>query len=474
MEKEYTLEFSFLQDDLIATMRIVPRSVEISSISPSDLFEAIRNEGITHGVFPEVIHQVAQEKTLNRWVTIAKGEKPGEGKDGGVRFHFSTEGAKARLKEDLSGRVNIRDMNLIQNVKKGDVLCELIPPETGTNGTSVKGEEILGKIGAPAKLPSGKNIEVSEDGTRLLSSIDGMVAISDSTISVEPVYVVDKVDSSVGNIRFNGSVVINGEVGDGYEIHAGEDITIAMSVGRVVLNALGSIKIFGGILGQEKADISARDSIHVKFIQDAQVEAGGPIVVEDYIRNSQVTSAGPVIVKSPSGWIAGSTVSSHGWIYCHTIGHEAAMSDTTLSIGHNPALYQERERLQQEILDKIDTFLKFQSSLAKLRALKEQNRLSAQQEDLFRKILSAVETLRHSLGLCDEQIRNITERISTVFSGTICIEGIVNQGTRILVGKEVREIVNTKVRTQFTLHNSDISESEFVMTPEIKAYLSGA
>jgi len=38
----------------------------------------------------------------------------------------------------------------------------------------------------------------------LLSAIDGMVFWDGSKVVVEPVYAVDKVDSSVGNIRFNG------------------------------------------------------------------------------------------------------------------------------------------------------------------------------------------------------------------------------------------------------------------------------
>ena len=66
-------------------------------------------------------------------------------------------------------------------------------PETGKRGTTVKGEEIPGKVGYPAKLPSGKGIEVSPDGNKLLAAIDGMVVWSDTEVNVEPVYV-DKVD----------------------------------------------------------------------------------------------------------------------------------------------------------------------------------------------------------------------------------------------------------------------------------------
>lgn len=471
MEKEYNIEISISQEDLVASIKVATRADEITSLSSSDIHEKLSEAGVTYGIWNDVIRQIAHDKPANKWVTIAKGEKPAEGKDGYVKYYFNKDGRKAKLKEDASGRVNIKDMNLIDNVKIGDVLCELVPPEIGKSGMTVKGEEILGKVGASGKLPSGKNVEISEDGNRLVASIDGMVVWEESQINVEPVYVVDKVDSSTGNVRFNGSVVVNGEVGDGFEIHAGEDITIAMSVGRVVISAGGDIKIAGGILGQEKAQITAEGSIGVKFIQDAQVKSKQEIIVADYVRNSEITAGGPVIVKNPAGWIASSTISSEAWIYCHTIGHETNPLDTRLIIGHNPRLIDERENLKTHLLEKIGDFLKLQASVTKLRMIKAKTKLSRQQEELNKKILNAIETIRHNIIDTDERIHELTDMINAVFSGNIYIDGIANVGTRIILGKATREITESRIKTQFSLDNYEIVESQFVMLPEIKEYL---
>ncbi|HPJ93063.1 MAG TPA: FapA family protein [Deltaproteobacteria bacterium] len=471
MEKEYNLEVSISQGDLVASIKVVTRTDDITTLSASDIYEKLNEAGVKYGIWNEVISQIAHDKPVNKWVTIAKGEKPSEGKDGYVKYHFNKDGRRAKLKEDASGRVNIKDMNLIDNVKNGDILCELVPPEIGKSGMSVKGEEILGKVGAPGKLPSGKNVEVSEDGNRLIASIDGMVVCEESQVHVEPIYVVDKVDSSTGNVRFNGSVVVNGEIGDGFEVHAGEDVTVAMSVGRVIINAGGDIKIAGGILGQEKAQITAEGSIQVKFIQDAHLKASKEIIVEDYVRNSEITASGPVIVKSPSGWITGSSVSSEAWIYCHNIGHETNPLDTRLIIGHNPRLIDERENLKAQLIEKIGDFLKLQASITKLRMIKAKTTLSSQQESLHEKILNAIETIRHHIIDTDKRIHEITEKINTVFSGNIYIDGIANAGTSIILGKATREITESRIKTQFSLDNYEITESEFVMLPEIKEYL---
>jgi uncharacterized protein (DUF342 family) len=473
VEKEYTVEVSITQGGLLASIRVVPSSpdLEVSSIRLSDLHEALEKQGVTHGVWKEVLHQIVEEKPMGKWITVAKGEQPCEGKDGYVLYHFSKDSRKAKLKEDLSGRVNIKDMNLIQNVSRGDLLCEVVPPGTGKSGVSVRGEELPGKVGALAKLPSGKNAEVSEDGCRLLAGIDGMVVWADSGLSVEPVYMVDKVDSSTGNIRFNGSVVVNGEVGDGYEIHALEDVTVAMSVGRVMIHSKGNIRVSGGILGQEKAMITAGGGIRARFIQDAQVKAAGEIVVEDYIRNSQVTAGGPVVVRNPQGWISGSTVSSESWIYCHTTGNISSPVDTRLIIGQNPVLCHEREQHGQELVERIGDFLKLSSSLGKLRIMKAKDPLSRQQEELYQKILDAMETLRHNLYAMEARIHELTEKISAVYSGNIYVDGVANEGTMIMIGKAAREVRESRMKTQFSLRNAEIVESEFVMLPEIKEYL---
>ncbi|HQJ09233.1 MAG TPA: FapA family protein, partial [Deltaproteobacteria bacterium] len=226
VEKEYKVEVGIAEGGLIARLRIVPLDTEVAAVAEADLYEALAGEGVTFGILNDAVQKMAEEKPVDTWVTVAQGEKAGNGCDGYVHFHFSREGRKVRLKEDASGRVNFKDMNLIQNVKKGDVLCELIPPEKGRSGRTVRGEEIPGRLGIPAKLPSGKNVEVADNGAKLVAAIDGMVVWEDPRVSVEPVYVVDMVDSNTGNIRFNGSVVVNGEIGDGFEIHAAEDVTV--------------------------------------------------------------------------------------------------------------------------------------------------------------------------------------------------------------------------------------------------------
>ena len=471
MDKDYSVTFNITEGGLSASLQIVTPSPETVNVTVEDLLAAIKNEGITFGIITEAIGNIVQDKTLNQWVVIARGQEPEQGKDGYIKFHFDTNRTKATIKEDASGKVNLKDLHLIQNVKKGDPLCELISPQSGKPGMTVKGEEIPGKPGASAKLPAAKNVTFSADRNQLFAAVDGMVIWLENAVNVEPSYVVHDVDASVGNIQFNGSVVVQGEVGDGYEIHAGEDIVIASTVGKVILEAGGNIKIAGGIMGQEEAMITAKGMIHAKFIQDAHVISDKEIVVEGYIRNSLVSAIGPVIIKSPSGFITTSQVSSDTCIYCHTVGQETADEKTVLSIGRSPVLHREQLRMKEEISERIQEFIRFQSSLAKLRLLKASSELSRQQEGLYNKILDGMETLRRTLNQHNAKIIEIVEKIHRTHQGNIYIEGTVYDQTDINIGMMSTTITGTKSGVHFYLKDGEIKEAEFTLAPEVKKIL---
>jgi uncharacterized protein (DUF342 family) len=472
VEKDYRIDYNLLQGGLTAEIRIVPIAPEagVNTLNVEDILLSMKEEGIVIGILTEEIEKIVRDKILNTWVVVARGDEPKQGRDGSVRFRFNKD-TKMELKEDASGKVNLRELNIIQNVKKGDILCELIPPVTGKNGITVKGEVVPGREGNPATLPPGQNVSLSGDHTTLLAAIDGMVIWKDESVIVNHEYVVDAVDGNVGNIHFNGSVVVNGEVGDGYEIHAKENITIAMSVGRVILEAGGNIIINGGILGQDFAKITAGGNLKCRFIQDSNVKVDGGIIVEDYIRNSMVSAVGPVAVRNQKGWIDTSAVSSERWIYCPTIGYETSAVETNLSIGHSPVLHKEREGILSDIVERINDFLKLQSSLAKLRALKQTSELNHQQETLYTKILDTIDKLRTTLGVYEAQISELTEKIEKTYAGNIYIEGVINEHTNIHIGMSTRKITSPMNRVHFFLNGGDIVDAEFMLAPEVKQFL---
>mgnify|MGYP003733355359 CR=1 FL=1 len=473
---EYTIELSVDPGAMFANIRLVPcadtTDLDAVRLAADEIDVFLEDSGIIYGVDEAVIRGIVNERVFNEWVTVAHGKEPVPGVDGTITLLFSTDDSERRIKADQHGRVNLRELNLIQNVRKDDRLCDIQPAQRGTPGINVYGKAVLTKDGKPARVPKGENVVLSEDGSKLLAAIDGMVTWDGVNVHVQPLYTVDTVDASVGNIHFNGTVIVNGEVGDGYEIHAGHDIIIAMSVGPVILEARGNVRINGGILGSQKGIIKAGGDIELKFIQDAQVNAGGTIIVDEYIRGSLVNSAGPLIVKNPHGGISASTVASETWIYAHSIGSEHAPVPVWLIVGHDPGLPNKKEGYIEDIYTSVKDFLKLYASLIKLRRMKEKYDLSKDHEALYAKILSAMNRLRTHMVATDNEIAKIEEKIRQVYGGFIYVEGTVYEGTTIQIGKASLNIDSPKAAVQFSLVDGTLTETPYTAKPEIKTLLS--
>ncbi len=65
--------------------------------------------------------------------------------------------------------LTISILNLVQNINKGEVICQQFRPVEGVPGRTVLDQEIPCKTGKEVRLPKGRNTEISEDGTQLLA-----------------------------------------------------------------------------------------------------------------------------------------------------------------------------------------------------------------------------------------------------------------------------------------------------------------
>lgn len=468
------IEVNISSDGLSADIRVTAAAEEASpGFSVEDMLPAITAAGVVHGIDQDKLKFLSENKLFDETITFAQGCAPIDGQDGKVTYNFELEVGKPRLKEDEHGRVNLKELNLIQNVMAGDVLAELSAPQAGTQGMNVKGEELLPRETHAASLAKGQNVSISTDGTKLIADLDGHV-FWNGAVNVSDIYEIETVDAATGNIRFNGSVIVKGEIGDGYEVHAARDIKVQMSVGRVVLVAAGDITIEGGVLGQEKAVIRAGGEIRANFIQDiVELEAKGAVIVGEYILNSRITACGPVMVKSQSGFIASSKVSSEAWIYSSDVGIERAVSPTSLIIAQNPDLVREKQELIAEVFEKIKDFLKLKLSLTKLREIRKTTELNEQQKELYGKLLSAIETVRHNLDEKDERINGINTHLSSALGGKIYIENNILDHSRLVFGDRETELTAAKTAKIFAFERGEIAESEYQVSSEITAYREG-
>lgn len=294
---------------------------EDNRVNPDVIYNLLKENAVTFGIDEIGIQEYCKGKSLYKDFEVAKGVRPKPGEDGFVDYYFELEhNGGPKVNED--GSVNYKELNLMENVTPGQLLCRIMPPQEGIDGTNVLGEPVKAKAGKAAAIGCGTGTELSEDGTQILASSGGMVQINNGNVEVKEVYVVNgDVGPTTGNIRFNGAVVVKGNVLSDYSIFANGDIDIQGYVESSILTSTGNITIHNGVNGMKKGMIKADGDVTTKFAEMARIISGGSVYF-DYCINCDVRAVGAIIGKGKRASLLGGTYIAGESINIQTAGSE--------------------------------------------------------------------------------------------------------------------------------------------------------
>lgn len=335
-------------DRLAAWLMIFPPVGGGKELDLEMLKGALQKYGVAFGVDTELLERLSDEP--NRYFhlyRIAEGKPAIDGEDGYIEDFFE-RATKQKFVEDEHGRVDYFNLNLVQNVEKGGVICQAVPPREGIPGRTVLDQEIACKVGKEAVLPKGRNTEASEDGTKLLAVKSGRVEFSGRSFLVKSVLEINgNVDFSSGNINFVGDVHIHGDVSGGFTVRTIGDITIDGVVEAAEIEAGGDLIVAKGILGDSRAVIRAHHDIYAQYMENCTVHCNGDLKT-DCIVNGNVYCDGEVQARTGRGTIIGGRIRAARGISAKIVGSKSE-SITTLYLGGQPCANYEREFLLQSL-----------------------------------------------------------------------------------------------------------------------------
>ena len=272
------------------------------TVSEDAVKQALAAKGVVFGFLPDAIRSFCAnpvQETLCAHGIAAQDEADAE-----IRYLFQTEGTYAPQQRD-DGTVDFGSLGIVQNVKKGDVLCRIIPPTPGKDGTSVTGKVLPHKKFRLPSFPSGHNTTVSEDRMELTATTDGCIEYRKNILNIEDTfYVRGNVDGHSGNIIFCGTVIVQGDVSEGYTVKAGGDITVHGMVMGATLKAGGNITVSKGVNGMRGGSLTADGNITARYFQSAKVQCGCDVYA-DTIMSSDVQAGGDVMMRGPTSSIVG-------------------------------------------------------------------------------------------------------------------------------------------------------------------------
>ena len=424
----------------------------------------LKNNRVVAGIDETRIQEFQDRPIYKQNYLVAEGIKPQDGADAKIVYNFETDRSKIRLRESSSGKVDFKDLNLIQNVVEGQPLAQKIMAERGKAGKTVTGKYLEAKNGRDIPIPLGKNTKLAEDSLTIIAETNGQVLILNNKINVEPVLNIEgDVSLKTGNIMFLGTVYISGNVDDGFSVKASGNIEVKGTVGKSELDAEGDIVVSQGITGKGEGFIRSGKSIWAKFIENTRVEAGEFVIVSDGIINSQVSANRKILCQGKRAAIIGGSLSAAEEIHAKTLGSLGGASETVLSVGFDPRSKDRLDTLtlNRQVAEKEleDVQLNFNT----LMAMKKQKKdFTEEKEASLKKYGERQYILQNEIEEIDIELKRIQDYLNTLKTkGRVSASVKVFAGVRIVI-RDISEDVRSDCKaTTFYLENGLIRYGKY-------------
>ena len=427
-------------DKMSATMRFHAPSNDGDVMSSAEILQELKHKGLQYGVKEEVVEQFVEHREYCKDILVAEGTEPVQGSDASIEYFFSTDiHAKPTLLED--GSVDFFNLNTINHCNKGDLLARLTPAVQGEAGMNVTGEPLRPREVKRLTLHYGRNISVSEDKNSIYSEVNGHVVLVEGKVFVSDVLELENVDMSTGNIEYEGSVLVRGNVCSNFSVISHGNIEVRGIVEGAYLEADGDIIIARGMNGMGKGELKAGKNIVVKFMENVTAEAQGYVSAET-ILHSHVSAGTDVTVTGKKGFIAGGRVCATHSINVKTLGSSMG-ADTIVEVGVDPGLKNKFQQYQKDVVDARSELDRIEGviSSAKKRLVSGATILEEQARFIATSILRKGE-LVSEITTKEKKLEDMHDLIEGKQVAQIVVTGEVFPGTKICIS-EVSMVVKS-------------------------------
>lgn len=339
------LKLDIAPDGMTVKGRFYPPFKGGPMMTKAEILGDLSYNDVVYGINEAEIDRFLVDREYCKDYILAQGKPFIESKDGKLEYMFKTD-LSGRPTLNSDGSVDFFHLDNMCPCEPGEVLAVITPPDPGENGVNVWGDELLPHVPYTPVFRYGKNISVSPDGLRLIAESKGHVILDGDKVIVSNVLTVNNVDTSTGDLFFEGDIEVSGNVQSGFQVSATGNVTVRGVVEGAKVKAGGNIVIHRGVTGMQKGVLEAGGNVIVKYIENATVYAGG-YVETDCILHSLVSSGDHVVVQGKKGFIAGGNVRALNYVEVKTLGSDVEVA-TTVEVGVDP---QKRQKYNEMLVE---------------------------------------------------------------------------------------------------------------------------
>jgi hypothetical protein len=349
-----------------------PGSEQQETVDVNEIYRALERAGVKYGIQNEAVDQLINEKKWGEKILVAIGTEPTPGIDTRFEYYFPTEKSlKPQISEN--GRVDYKEISIVNSVEKDAVLIKKTAPTPGTNGVDVLGNPVSAINGREINITLGKGVYLDKDDNLLIkASTDGVVFFNprNGNLEVQQLYIISgSVNYSTGNVHVKSSVEVRGDVKPGFSITTPYNVEVKGVVEVADISCEGTLKVKDGITGDGNRVMKIGGDLHSGYINNQVIKCGGSVYAANEIRNCVIECEDEVMIMKTFGIIIGGKITAPGRITSPVIGNIYNIP-TEIQVGIVPrnkekylAKNKEFAALQKQIEDfKKNTTMLTQSS----------------------------------------------------------------------------------------------------------------
>ncbi|KUO52800.1 MAG: hypothetical protein APF76_02370 [Desulfitibacter sp. BRH_c19] len=209
-----------------------------------EILDYMNSQKVVYGIDREMVEMAIE--AVGKEYIIAKGKPFVPGKDGWVEDLVGVDD-DAGIPDEGEGIIRDRSIRIVKEHQK---IARLHLSEEGEPGINVHGVEVSPPKSKEARLIAGPGTKYENSGMILISAIEGRLGKKNNKYTVLPVYAVEgDAGAKEGYIKFNGDVLIRGNVMDGMKVQARGKIEIFGFAANSTLIAGGEVHVHNNLVG---------------------------------------------------------------------------------------------------------------------------------------------------------------------------------------------------------------------------------
>ena len=411
---------------------VVLSLTEKNKISPGNIDDKALKEAI----------ELLNEGYIVEGILICQVTPPVQGKDANIEFLFEKPNIKPQLLPN--GKVNYKEFTKFIFVNKDQLVIKRTPPDKGVDGRDISGNIIKAQEGIDKSVEVVEGVYSNLEKTEYRSKYNGHIILSGNTVSVLPMLQVNgDVNMHIGNLRFEGTIQITGNVQSGFIIEA-DDIIVEGIVENAELKASNSIIIKTGVKGIiNKGSIKAGGNISVGYCENANISAGGELSIEKYCFNSNIEAA-QVTALGKDTIISGGVLDIFSELHATHLGSKNS-GKMEINLGYSPLLQNKAEKIKVEINQLSESMEKINDVLSKLNI----QDTKIQNNPKEKMLLDSSDAFKRRLPLLEKKYNELMRK-SVCDAPKIIVENIIYSGVELKMFNISRTIKSEMSRVEFT------------------------